>query len=85
MNGKNSTNAMDHKALSALLSLASKKLGTSPEVLKSQLESGSFDKALSNLPQNQQSRLKQALSDPKTAEKLLSTPQAQSIYRKLQK
>ena len=53
--------------------------------LKAQLESGSFDKALGNLPQAQQAKLKKALSDPKTAEKMLGTPQAQEIYKKLQK
>lgn len=78
-------NNIDSKKMAALLSIASKKLGTSPDALKAQLESGSFDKALGNLPQGQQSKLKQALSNPKTAEKLLSTPQAQEIYKKLQK
>ena len=76
---------MDPKAMNALLTLASKKLDTSPDTLRAQLENGSFDKALGNLPQGQQAKLKQALSDPKTAEKLLSTPQAQQIYKKLQK
>lgn len=75
----------DPNKFSALLNIASKKLGTDPNTLRSQLESGSFDKALGNLPQAQQSKLRQALSDPKTAEKLLSTPQAREIYNKLQK
>ena len=78
-------NGFDQKKMSALLGIASKKLGTSPEALKAQLESGSFDKALGNLPKMQQAKLRQALSDPKTAEKMLSTPQAQEIYKKLQK
>lgn len=78
-------NNIDPKKMSALLAIASKKLGTSPEALKAQLESGSFDKALGNLPQAKQNKLRQALSDPKSAEMLLSTPQAQEIYKKLQK
>ena len=76
---------IDPKKLSALLSIASKKLGTNPATLRSQLESGSFDKALSSLPQTQRSKLKKALSDPKSAEKLLSDPQAQKIYKTLGK
>lgn len=78
-------NSIDPKKMAALLAIASKKLGTDPNTLKSQLESGSFEKALGNLPQGQQAKLKQALSDPKTAEKLLSTPQAQEIYKNIQK
>ena len=76
---------IDPRKLSALLSIASKKLGTDPDTLRSQLESGRFDKALSNLPASQQSKLKKALSDPKSAEKLLSTPQAQDVYKNLGK
>lgn len=78
-------NNIDSKKIEALLSVASKKLGTDPNTLKNQLENGSFDKALGNLPQSQQAKLMKALSDPKSAEKLLSTPQAQEIYKKLQK
>ena len=73
MNGK-SKNSMDPKALNALLELASKKLGTTSNTLRSQLENGSFDKALNNLPQAQRSKLKQALSDPKSAEKAAFDP-----------
>ena len=76
---------IDSKKMAALLSIASKKLGTTPETLKAQLESGSFDKALGNLPPSQQAKLKKALSDPKSAEKMLGTPQAQEIYKKIQK
>ena len=79
------TGNIDSKKMAALLSIASKKLGTSPENLKAQLESGSFEKALGNLPAQQQQKLKKALSDPKTAEKMLGTPQAQQIYKNLQK
>lgn len=72
------------KALQALLDIASKKLGTTPEVLQKQLQDGTFEKALSNMPGNDAARLKQALSNPKTAERILSTPQAKAIYKKIQ-
>ncbi len=70
---------------SGLLNLASKKLGTTPEVLQSQLEGGKFDKALASMNPTDSKRLKEALSNPKVAEKILSTPQAQEIYKKLTK
>ncbi len=70
---------------SGLLNLASKKLGTTPEMLQKQLESGKFDKALADMNPTDSKRLKEALSNPKVAEKILSTPQAQEIYKKLTK
>lgn len=76
-------NQPNPKALQALLSVASKKLGTTPDVLQRQLQDGTFEKALSSMPGNDAAMLRQALSNPKTAEKILSTPQAKAIYDKL--
>ncbi|MDE6150117.1 MAG: hypothetical protein K2F81_08520 [Ruminococcus sp.] len=75
---------MNPQALQALMGIASKKLGTTPEVLQKQLQDGTFEKALGNMPGNDAAKLKQALSNPKTAEKILSSPQAKAIYKKLQ-
>ncbi len=76
---------LNEKQLASLLSVASKKLGTTPETLKHQMESGAFDKALGSMNRTDAERLKQALSNPKIAEKILSTPQAQEIYKKIAK
>ncbi|WP_124100526.1 hypothetical protein [Ruminococcus sp. Marseille-P6503] len=76
-------NQPNPKGLQALLNIASQKLGTSPEVLQRQLQDGTFEKALSTMPGSEAAKLRQALSNPKTAEKILSTPQAQAIYKKL--
>lgn len=83
MSNFNNLNNLNPKALNALLGVASKKLNTTPEQLKKQLEDGTFDKALQGVPLQQQAMLKQALSNKATAEKILSSPQAQEIYRKL--
>ena len=53
-------------------------------MLKGQLESGVYDRALQGMPQNEAMMLQKALSDPKTAEKILSSPQARVIFKKLQ-
>lgn len=74
---------MNQKQLDALLKIAGKKLGTTPENLKSQLESGKFDNAISGMTPQQNALFKQALSDRQLAEKILSSPQAQEIYKKL--
>lgn len=76
-------NQPNPQALQALLSIASKKLNTDPATLQRQLQDGTFEKALSSMPGNEAAMLRQALSNPKTAEKILSTPQAQAIYKKL--
>lgn len=67
----------------ALLTAAAQKLGTSPDDLRRQLENGTFDKALGNMPKGDAAMLMKALSDKTTAEKILSSPQAQAIYKKL--
>ncbi len=74
---------MNQNQYNGLLNLASKKLGTTPEELQAQLESGSFEKAVSGMNPTDSKRLKEALANPKVAEKILSTPQAQEIYKKL--
>lgn len=76
-------NKLTPKQMQTLLSAASKQLGTTPEVLQAQLKSGTFDKALAGMPQNEAAMLTKALSDKATCEKILSSPQAQAIYKKL--
>lgn len=78
-------NQLNPQALNALLNIASKKLGTTPEQLQHQLQNGTFDQALGSMPKNEAVKLRQALSNPKTAEKILSSPQAKAIYEKLSK
>lgn len=76
-------NNLNQKKMQALLNMASKKLNTTPEKLQKNMENGSFDKALKDLPPQQAAMLKQALTNKSTVEKILSTPQAQTIYKKL--
>lgn len=78
-------NQLNPQALNALLGMASKKLGTTPEQLQKQLQDGTFEQALKNMPSGEAAMLQQALSNPKTAEKILSSPQAKAIYEKLSK
>lgn len=84
MSNSNLFNGMNPKAMQQLMDMAAKKLGTTPEVLQKQLQNGVYDKAMEGMPQNDAMMLKQALSNPGTAEKVLSSPQAQAIFKKLQ-
>ncbi|MDO4945029.1 MAG: hypothetical protein Q4E74_07500 [Ruminococcus sp.] len=83
MSNFNNLNNINPQALQGLLSVASKKLGTTPEKLQKQLQDGTFEQALAGMPKNEAAMLTQALSNKATAEKILSTPQAQAIYKKL--
>jgi hypothetical protein len=75
------------QVLNGLLAAASKKLGCTPEQLRAQLESGQLEQAIKNSnPANpQMAKLKQAVSDPKAAEKLLKDPTAAELLKKLSK
>ncbi len=77
------SNNIDPKKVNGLLTAISKKIGVSPEKLKSELEAGKFDSALSAMSKNDAQKFQQAINNPKLVEKMMSTPQAKSLYKKL--
>lgn len=77
------TGNINEKNLEALLKIASDKLKVPPEELKSQLQSGKFDKAIANMNKNEADMFKKVMGNPKLAEKLMSAPQAQALYKKI--
>lgn len=77
------TNNIDPKKLNGLLDAVSKKIGVAPEKLRQELESGKFDSAISAMSKNDAVKFQQAVNNPKLIEKMMSTPQAQAIYKKL--
>lgn len=76
-------NNIDPKSINGLLEVVSKKIGVSPEKLKSELEAGKFDSALAGMTKGDAAKFQHAVNNPKLVEKLLSTPQAKSLYKKL--
>lgn len=77
------SNNIDPKKVNGLLTAISKKIGVSPEKLKSELEAGKFDSALSAMSKNDAQKFQQVINNPKLVEKMMSTPQAKSLYKKL--
>jgi hypothetical protein len=73
----------DENKMTALLNTVSKKIGVPPEKLKSELESGKFDNALSGMKGQDAERFKRVLKNPQLIEKMMSTPQAKALYEKL--
>ena len=69
--------------LENLLNSVSEKLGKSPDELKKATQSGNLDNLLGSLNQNDAQKIQKVLSDKNVANKLLASPQAQSLIKKL--
>ncbi len=74
---------MDQKKLESLLQAVSQKLGMPPEQLRAELAAGKFDAAMKSMNQAEAAKFSQALQNPQMVERLMSTPQAQALYKKL--
>lgn len=84
MKGENNLNQnINPRNLDALLSVVSRKLNVPSDVLKSQLEKGQFDAALNNMNNEEAGKFRQVMNNPKLIEKMMTTPQAQELYKKL--
>lgn len=66
-----------------LLKSVSDKLGKSPKELKEASKSGNIQNLLSNLAPGDAQKIQKILSDKNAANKILSTPQAQSLLKQL--
>lgn len=78
MNPKINPNNLD-----ALLKVVSTKINVPADVLKNQLEKGQFDEVLNNMNNEESNKFRQVMNNPKLAEKIMTTPQAQELYRKI--
>lgn len=76
-------NDLSPEAMQNLLKEASRQLGTDPATLSSQLRSGSLGNAMSKMSPNEKQMLSRALSDKENCRRVLSSPQAQALIRKL--
>ena len=75
-------NEFSQAQLNMLLKMAGRKLGTDPETLRKALENGNAD-ALLKQSKGQNDQLKQVLSNPELASKLMDSPQAKELLKKL--
>lgn len=73
------------KQINDLLAMASKKMGTDPDNLRRKLENGKLDDFVKSTNAKGSDQLKQALSNPEMAKKILNTPAAQALIKKLMK
>ena len=75
-------NNLSQAQLNMLLKMAGKKLGTDPDTLRKTLENGGAD-ALLKQSKGSNDQLKQVLSNPELASKLMESPQAKELLKKL--
>lgn len=69
--------------LNGLLSAASARLGTSPQALQEQLQSGKVEKLLGRLTPQQAQMFSDIISDPKRLEATLASPQVTAMLKKV--
>ena len=75
--------APNPQELEAMIRSVASQLGTDPESIRSSVQGGSPDNLLKKLSSKDAAMLQQALSDKETTARILATPQAQEIIRKL--
>ena len=73
----------NNEQINMLINQLVSRLGTEKEEVESALIKGSFEKVLKNMDQKQAQRISDILSDPEQSKKILSTPQAQALIKKL--
>ncbi|MGN0692648.1 MAG: hypothetical protein ACI4K7_09905 [Oscillospiraceae bacterium] len=78
-------NNIDPQKMNALLNVVGSKLNMSPEQLRRELEAGKFDNALSSMKPAEAEKFNAVMKNPKLLDSIMSTPQAQELYRKLKK
>lgn len=74
---------LNQKGMDALLGMASKKFGTTPENLKSDIQKGNLDNVMKGMNTAESQKLKQALSDKDMMNKVMNSPEAQALIKKL--
>ena len=73
---------MNQKSVDVLLNMVSKKVGSSPEELKSNLQKGDLSQVTRGLNPEDSKKLMNVLSDKNLTEKIMSSPEAQELMKK---
>ncbi len=69
--------------MSELIKVISNKLGVPAETLENEFKQGKFDSALKNMKPQDAQVFNQVVNNPQMVEKMMSSPQAQALYKKL--
>ena len=75
----------NNNGLNDLIQEAGRRSGVDPASLKHTIDSGKLDDLAAKMKPKDAERLRQVLSNPKLAEQMLKTPQAQQLIRQFMK
>ena len=73
----------NNKNANKMLEELSHRLGVSQQSIKEAAQSGNVDDLLKNTDNESSEQIRSVLSDPKKAQKILNSPQAQAIIKML--
>ena len=73
----------NNEQINSLINQLSQRLNADSTQVKEALQKGNLDKVLMNMDQKQAQKISSILSDPEASKKVLSTPQAQALIKKL--
>lgn len=73
----------NNEQMNSMIEMLSQRLNAEPTQVKDALEKGKLDKVLMNMDSKQAQKISAILSDPEQSKKVLSTPQAQALIKKL--
>lgn len=73
----------DNEQKKRIVEQISNRLGTSKNDIESALNSGNYSKLFSNLDEEKRKKIEGILSDKEQTKKLMDSPQAQAIIKKL--
>ncbi len=73
----------EQNAARALWETLAQRLGAEPGALEQSARSGDFSQVLAGLPPEEAARVRKVLADRDAAQKLLASPQAQQLLRRL--
>lgn len=72
---------LSQNQMDMLLAMASKKMGTDPEKLKQQMQSGQMDGILNGLSPAQQNQISALINNPAAIEQFVANPKVQQLLR----
>ncbi|MEG2597239.1 MAG: hypothetical protein RR977_02330 [Oscillospiraceae bacterium] len=82
-NSKQPNTAEQHSNTNRLLEMVGKKLGKDPKELQKQFSEGKYDSVLNGLNAGEEQKLQAFLKNPALAQKIINTPQAQQMLKKI--
>ena len=72
---------LSQNQMDMLLAMAGKKMGTDPEKLKQQMQSGQMDGILNGLSPAQQNQISALINNPAAIEQFVANPKVQQLLR----